>query len=80
MNITVLGGGGEVYEDTDYLLWRETETCRQDCETVGADLWDNHVAISKYFEGADKKNYYMHFVRGNADQVCPQCFCLKGYL
>lgn len=24
------------------------------------------VAISKYFEGADKKNYYMHFVRGKA--------------
>lgn len=32
---------------------------------LAADLWDNHVAVSKNFEGADK-NYYMHFVRGKA--------------
>lgn len=49
-----------------FTLQYSERTCRQDCETVGADLWDSHVAISKYFEGADKKNYYMHFVRGKA--------------
>ena len=37
-----------------FTLQDSETTFRQDCETVGADLWDNHVAISKYFEGADK--------------------------
>ena len=48
-----------------FTLQDSETTFRQDCETVVADLWDNHVAISKYFEGADK-NYHMHFVRGKA--------------